>query len=128
MKHLVPLMNVSVHRDITTTIPVSVPAHEIPILEAIHGRDNVFPGAEQGETALDSSTEYDRLTRKFGEEVVREAYGAAAFGDIRRAVEAAATGTQDDDDTSIKLEGPDSKPEPKEPTAAKRGRKAATTE
>ena len=128
MKHLIPLTVVGVHRDITTTLSVSVPAHEVLILQAIHGRDNVYPGDESGETAIDPDAEFDRLNRKYGEDAVREAYGATGFGDIRRLVLAASTGTQDDDDTSIKLEGPDSKPEPKEPTAAKRGRKAATTE
>lgn len=128
MKHLVPLVTVAVHRDMTTTLSVSVPAHEILILQAIHGRDNIFPGDEKDETALDAEAEFDRLGRKYGEEAVEKAYGASAFGDIQRRVLADATGTQEDDHTAIKLEGPDSKPEPKEPAAAKRGRKAATTE
>lgn len=128
MKHLVPLTVVSVHRDITTTLSTSVPAHEILILQAIHGRDNVYPGDESDETALDPDGEYERLTRKFGEDVVREAYGATAFGDIRRLVLEASTGTVEDDDSAVKLEGPDSKPAGKAPAPAKKPRKAATTE
>lgn len=127
MKHLVPLFNVGVHRDITTTLQPSVPAHEIPILEAIHGRDNVFPGEQENETALDADTEYDRLCRKFGDDVVKEAYGATAFGDIKRQVISASVGTVDDDDSVIKLEGPDSKPgdKAKKAEAAKKPRKTA---
>ena len=128
MKHLVPLTVVGVHRDITTTLSVSVPAHEVLILQTIHGRDNVYPGDESGETAIDPDTEFDRLNRKYGEDAVREAYGASGFGDIRRMVLAASTGTQEEDDTAIKLEGPDSKPADQVQAPAKRGRKPATVE
>ena len=127
MKHLVPLITVAVRRDITTTLSIAVPAHEIPVLHAIHGRDNVFPGEEGDVTAIDPDTEFDRLGRKYGQEAVDTAYGATGYGEIPRQVEAASVGTVDDDETGIKLEGPDSKPASKAP-AAKGKRKPAAVE
>jgi len=111
MKHLVPLIVVGVHRDITTTQYPQVPEHEIPILQAIHGDTNVYPGEPNGEnTALDADDEYDRLTRKYNEDAVRDAYGVTARGDIRRAVLNASVGQVENENTGIVLEGPDSKP------------------
>ena len=108
-KHLVPLLFVSVHRDITTTVQTQVAEHEIPILQAVHGDSNVYPGEPTGaQTAVEASTEYDRLVRKYGDDPVREAYGTTAKGDIRRAVEKASTGTVDDEGYGVQLEGPDS--------------------
>lgn len=112
MKHLIPLIAVQVHRDITTTVSVQIPEHEIPIMQAAHGEDNVYPGAPLGtNTAIDADEEYDRLCRKLGTDAVREAYGISAKGDIRRAVVAASLGEAEDDGPAIVLEGPDSKPE-----------------
>ena len=85
-KHLIPLLSVGIHRDITTTVHVQVAEHEILILQAVHGDSNVYPGEPTGAmTELDPATEPDRLMRKYGEDKVREAYGATFKGDIRRA-------------------------------------------
>lgn len=110
-KHLVPLYFVGVHRDITTTVQVQVPEHEIAILQEMHGRDNVYQRERTGtDTALDPATEFARLSRKYGEEAVLEAYGAPAIAqrEIPRVVEANSTGTVEDEGKAIVLEGPDS--------------------
>lgn len=123
MKHLVPLHSVGVHRDITTTLYPHVCEHEIPILQAIHGESNVYPGEPTGDvTRIDIDGEYDRMGRKYGDDAVRTAYGATGSGDIKRQVAANATGTEEEDDGGIVLEGPDSKPKAKA-EVAKRGRK-----
>lgn len=110
-KHLIPLLSVGIHRDITTTVHVQVAEHEILILQAVHGDSNVYPGEPTGAmTELDPATEPDRLMRKYGEDKVREAYGATFKGDIRRAVLAASTGTVEVQGYGIELEGPDSGP------------------
>lgn len=110
LKHIVPLIAVAVHRDMTTTIHTAVPEHEVPILKAIHGRDNVYPGDPNGESSLlDADAEFERLNRKYGEDPVANAYGAGrAEGDIRRAVQDASTGTKEDERSGVQLEGPDS--------------------
>lgn len=53
-------------RDVVT---VAVPAHEVRVLQAIHGPEKVRPAAvQEGDTAVfdDSAhAEYDRMTRKY---------------------------------------------------------------
>lgn len=111
MKHLVPLLLVAIHRDITSTPHCQVPEHEIPILKLLHGEDNVFVREKTGaNTALDLETELDRMHRKYGKEAVFDAYGARAEKDIRRTILEESVGTVEDDTTGIQLEGPDSKP------------------
>lgn len=108
-KHLVPLLFVGIHRDITTTVQAQVPEHEILILQAVHGDSNVYPRQPTGAmTHIDPDTEHDRLVRKYGEDKVRDAYGATYRGDIRRLVLAASTGTEEVEGYGIQLEGPDS--------------------
>lgn len=111
MKHLIPLIFVGIHRDITTTLQVEVPAYEIPVLMSVHGDSNVYERDLTGGTAaIEIDMEYERLTRKYGDEAVRDAYGATAKGDIRRAIINSSVGEQEDDKSAIQLEGPDSKP------------------
>lgn len=107
-KHLIPLLFVGVHRDITATLQIQVPEHEIAILQSVHGDGNVYPGDPTGTvTTIDALTESDRLCRKYGEDMVRDAFGATAKGDIRRMVEKASTGTVEDEGYGIQLDGPD---------------------
>jgi hypothetical protein len=109
IKHLVPLLFVGIHRDITTTVQTQVAEHEIPILQAVHGDSNVYPRQPTGAmTHIDPETEHERLVRKYGEDKVRDAYGATYRGDIRRLVLAASTGTEEVEGYGIQLEGPDS--------------------
>lgn len=110
MKHLVPLLTAQIRRDITTTVNVSVPAHELEILTQIHG-DNVFGVTKTDDcTALEAGEDYGRLCRKYGDDAVDAAYGSPAKAkvEIRKLIEAASTGTQEDDMSGIRLEGPDS--------------------
>jgi len=108
LKHLVPLFFVGVHRDITTTVQTQVPEHEIAILQTVHGESNIYPGEKTGESAeIDVDKEFDRLSRKYGEDAVLEAYGARAKGDIKRLVAENSTGTKEADTYGIQLDGPD---------------------
>ena len=125
MKHIVPLLSVGVHRDITTTSYPHVPEHEILILQNIHGDSNVYPGETVDETALSADDEYERLCSKYGEDAVRGAYGVTAKGDIRRLVEANATGTMEDERSAVVLEGPDTKPKAPAKSAPKSGKAPA---
>lgn len=118
MKHIVPILSVGVNRDITTTIYPQVPEHEILVLQHVHGESNVYPGDVVDETALDADREYERLCSKYSESAVREAYGATAKGDIRRLVQANATGTREDERPAVVLEGPDSSAQAATKTAA----------
>ena len=114
LKHLIPLLSVGIHRDITTTVQAQVAEHEIAILQTVHGDSNVYPGDPTGAmTALDPATEFERLQRKYGEDKVKDAYGVTARGDIRRLLEANSTGTVEDEGYGIQLEGPDSPAAPK---------------
>lgn len=108
LKHLVPLFFVGVHRDITTTVQTQVPEHEIAILQSVHGESNIYPGEKTGQSAeLDIEKEFDRLSRKYGEDAVLEAYGARAKGDIKRLVVENSTGVKEADAYGIQLDGPD---------------------
>ena len=127
MKHLVPLLTAQIRRDITTTVNVTVPEHELDILRQIHG-DNVFGVSEKTAdcSVLDPSDEFDRLCRKYGEEATCDTYGnpAKAKQELRKLIEAASAGTQEDDMSGIRLEGPDSLPPGKPESAAKPKRAA----
>lgn len=110
MKHLIPLLSVTVNRDITAKPRTQVGEHEIPILKAIHGEDNVFVHGPVGEaTAIDIDREVDRVQRKFGKEAVFDAYGARADRDIRRTLSEVSVGTVEDSQSAIRLDGPDTK-------------------
>ncbi len=72
----VPLIAVNVRRDAMTTLPNSVPQHEIAVLNAVHGKDNVYPSDEVvGSVELDPAAEGERLVAKYGEGPVHAAYG-----------------------------------------------------
>lgn len=79
-------VRVKLRKDETTTIPLRVFEHEIPILQALFGGgdDNVIEvieGSEKQNPVGDANAEYERLLRAYGqkgEPVVREIYGSAA--------------------------------------------------
>jgi hypothetical protein len=65
---MVPLVNVHVWRDTDSVIPVTVPAHEVEVLRAIHGGDNVTelgPDDDEVELPADAETELRRLRLKY---------------------------------------------------------------
>jgi hypothetical protein len=71
-----PLIAVGVRRDAMTILPVGVPAHELRILHAVHGRDNVYPSEDvAGSVELDPEAEGARLRSKYGDRAVMAAYG-----------------------------------------------------
>lgn len=81
------IYNVSIRRDAQTTTPVTIPLYEVPILKQIFGEENVAVGAVASEDWSASSDEFDRLTRKYGEEVVEKVYGTKAAGGLENAIE-----------------------------------------
>ena len=112
MKHLIPVLNTSLRRDITTTVTKQVPAHELQILHAVHGRDNVYPGKPTTDVAhIDPSGEFDRLCRVYGVEVVEAVFGTLPEYKIEKLVTEASQGEAPDDSAGIRLEGPDSEDE-----------------
>lgn len=83
---LVSTVALSITRDAMTILPATLPAHELPITQAIFGEDNVQvldqPGAA---VELEPSEEAERLERKYGTGALVEAYGANYKGAITRA-------------------------------------------
>lgn len=76
------LHTVEVVRDPMTKIGTQVLDHEIPILEALHGADNVIIRSTEDVQVsdIDAGTEYDRLMRKYersneGGDIVQKVYG-----------------------------------------------------
>jgi hypothetical protein len=80
-----PLVLVEIDRG-KEKLTVDVPQHEIRVLQAVHGEENVRHHAKQedvpdeGEFALSAGAEYDRLKRKYNRinapDFVRMAYPA----------------------------------------------------
>lgn len=77
-----------VRRDAQTITPVVIPKHEAAILKEIFGDENVTVGAAAGDWNP-GEQEYDRLTRKYGPEVVARVYGTKASGGFDAAMERA---------------------------------------
>jgi hypothetical protein len=72
-----PLLKVSIRRDAFTTTPVTVPEHELKMVRAVFGKDNVTVGAAAGERDFEPDAEYERLTQKYGPEKTVAIYGEA---------------------------------------------------
>lgn len=78
----------TVRRDAQTITPVQAPMHEIAILKEIFGEENVTVGEQAGELKeATSESEYARLSSKYGEEAVKNVYGAKASGSFAQAME-----------------------------------------
>ncbi|WP_137921685.1 hypothetical protein [Hydrogenophaga sp. 2FB] len=77
MNLLIAMVALTITRDPMTILPREVPAHEVPIAQAIFGEDNVeVHGPVEGQRVeLDITQEPDRLKAKYGEEAVAAAYG-----------------------------------------------------
>jgi hypothetical protein len=92
-------LNVIVERDPMEKIVTQVPAHEGPILEAVHGGDGslqiVGDPIDVDVDFEDPEAEYERLAAKYGnhpetkQPFVREAYGALSEGRFAKALKAA---------------------------------------
>lgn len=73
---LVDLLTVTIRRDANTITPVTVPAHELPMLRNMHGKENVTQADEPaGTVEVDPAGEYERLSAKYGDGKVAKVYG-----------------------------------------------------
>lgn len=73
---LVALLAVTIRRDANTITPVTVPAHELPILRNMFGKENVTQAEEvAGTVEVDPAGEYERLAAKYGGGKVAKVYG-----------------------------------------------------
>ncbi|MGC4395998.1 hypothetical protein [Hydrogenophaga sp. T2] len=87
MTRLIPLVALMITRDPMTILPREVPEHELPIVQAVFGEDNVeVQGAVEGASVeLDPSQEAERLAGKYGTDALEKAYGANFKGAITKA-------------------------------------------
>ena len=73
---LVSLLLVTIRRDANTITPITVPAHELPMLRNMHGKENVTHTDEAvGTVEVDPAAEYERLGAKYGAGKVAKVYG-----------------------------------------------------
>jgi len=93
MQTVIHLVAAQVRRDAQTTTPVTVLAHELPLLYDLYGRENVTVDETAGRThPVDTDGEYQRLANKYGIALVEEVYGRESSGRLADAIERAAPG------------------------------------
>lgn len=71
----IPLISVTIRRDANTITPVTVPPYEMTVLRKLFGKENVTEGDEVGVISIDAEGEFERLSAKYGPEVVTSVYG-----------------------------------------------------
>jgi hypothetical protein len=71
----VPLVHVTIRRDANTITPITVPPYELTMLRQMFGKENVTEGDDAGVIEVDSTTEYERLSAKYGAAKVSKVYG-----------------------------------------------------
>ena len=85
---VVPLVALIVSRDANTRLPVTVPAHEVEVVQKIFGEDNVqITNEDFGQVEVEPSEEGDRLAQKYGVEPVERIYGDNFKGAVARKCE-----------------------------------------
>jgi hypothetical protein len=85
-KMLVAGVRLMVTRDSMTRLPVTVPAHEVEIMQALHGQENVQVLDEKtGPIGIDPEFEGERLTQKYGRGLITELYGSLAGPKLAKA-------------------------------------------
>lgn len=85
---LIKTAKVRIVRDSRTEIVTTIPAHEIPILKRIHGESNVYViDTDTNPRNLDPDGEADRLTDRYGAEVVVRTFGELTSEGVRSALE-----------------------------------------
>lgn len=90
-KMLIATASLLVIRDAMTILPVSVPAHEVDVMKALHGEENVrVLDGKTEPVELDGETEAERLEAKYGPGTLSQAYGDAYKREIPRAMKDAA--------------------------------------
>jgi hypothetical protein len=94
-KVLIPSVALSITRDAMTILPAIVPAHEVRILQVLHGTEHVARADEQPNEKheIEPEDEVERLSMKYGQGVLEKAFGTAFDLEIDKAVEAAAATT-----------------------------------
>lgn len=92
----VQTVTVMVTRDPMTILPATVPVHELPIMQAVFGEDNVNPvdSAKPGVVELDVDGEATRLENKYGPEALEKAHGRNYKTGISRALAEAKAKTE----------------------------------
>jgi hypothetical protein len=100
---LVATVALLVSRDAMTTLPVTVPTHELEIQKAVFGEDNVeVRDIETAPAAITVEEEAVRLVGKYGAQAIEAAYGVNFKGAITKAAAAAKVGdAPDEDDGSL---------------------------
>lgn len=100
------LFNVIIRRDSQTITPVTIPEHEVALLQAIHGEDNVhnadgkriadvpLSDADLAGECADPEDEFGRLASKYGsaasgELVVEQVFGKKASKGLDNAMKSA---------------------------------------
>jgi len=71
----VPLINVTIRRDANTITPVTIPPYEMIVLRKLFGKENVSEGDAAGVISIDGDGEFERLSAKYGSDVVANVYG-----------------------------------------------------
>lgn len=106
MPILVQMVAVMITRDAQTILPRDVPAHELPVLHAVFGEDNVQlqEGVNPGAVELDPANEAERLAGKYGTDALERTHGKNFAGAIVRACKEAEAKPE-----------PEAKPEAKAP-------------
>jgi hypothetical protein len=87
------LHQVRVRRDAQTITPTTIAAHELPILHALYGIENVEDSGLYGTYPVDEMQEYKRLVLKFGEDAVRAIYGEEHSGQLAHKLQHTAKST-----------------------------------
>lgn len=71
----VELFEVTIRRDAMTITPVTVPVYEIPVLKNLFGKENVSQGEVLRTISVDPEGEYERLSAKYGFDVISKIFG-----------------------------------------------------
>ncbi|MDQ2150066.1 hypothetical protein RBI22_15210 [Alcaligenaceae bacterium C4P045] len=75
------VLQVTIRRDAQTITPTSVLEHELPVLRAIYGKENVQKtGTADKAREVETDQEYKRLADKYGMEALTTVYGDEESG------------------------------------------------
>lgn len=86
----IPLIGITIRRDAMTITPVTVPPYEAIVLRSIFGKENITGGEQIGTVEIAPEVEYERLSAKYGPEVVAKVYGEDEGARLVELVEKAA--------------------------------------
>ncbi len=96
---LVSTVALLVTRDAMTILPVTVPAHEVKVQQAVFGEDNVeIRDIKTPPAIVTAEDEAERLVGKYGGQAVEEAFGKVFKGAIAKAVAEAKVGDAPDEE------------------------------